>query len=106
MARTRTMIALLLLGFAGTPLAAEGDKVKGLIADRCSDCHVVAGYEDRAADVGAPTFAAIVDDRVKFNETAMRAYLQKPHWPMEQFNLSPKDIDRIVAYFDMMRDAQ
>ncbi len=103
MVRYLAVFGLFLLGFAGSPVAGEGDEVKGLIVDRCSDCHVLAGYEERAADVGAPTLRAIADDPEKFSETKMRAYLQKPHWPMEQFNLSPTDIDHIVAFFEQMR---
>ncbi|MBB4301127.1 cytochrome c553 [Rhodobium orientis] len=96
--RLAALLAFLLL--AVPPAAgAGGDEVKGLIADRCADCHLVAGYESRAADVGAPSFAVIAADKATYTEGRLRAYLQDPHWPMEQFVLSRSDIDHIVAYF-------
>ena len=100
--RLAALLAFLLL--AAPPAAgAGGDEVKGLIAERCSDCHLVAGYESQAANVGAPSFAVIAADKATYTEGRLRAYLQKPHWPMQQFVLSRSDINHIVAYFDARR---
>ena len=106
MLRHFTIVSMLMVLLAGPASASEGDAVKGLVADKCSDCHVVRGYEDRAADVGAPAFADIVADSDTYSEERVRAYLQSPRWQMRQFNLSPKEIDRIVAYFQEQRAAQ
>jgi len=99
--------AVLFLALAVSPVAAsDAEAVKGLLVERCADCHVLVGFEDRAADVGAPTFIDMIDDSETYTEARVRQSLRTPHWPMEQFVLSTKDIDRIVAYFTAARAGQ
>jgi mono/diheme cytochrome c family protein len=84
---------------AGVPEAA-----KGLVAEHCSECHAVPGYSAHGLPtVEAPSFQVIADTPDTYTEQRLRAFLIKPHWPMEQFHLSPSDIDNIVAYVNSLR---
>lgn len=80
---------------AGTPEAKLG-----IIADQCTACHEVPGYEARweRADINAPSFVEIAQNPEKYPPDQLRMFLQKPHWPMTQFMLSSKDIDDILAF--------
>jgi cytochrome c2 len=84
--------------------AADPDAVRGLIADRCTSCHEVPGYKARwkRADVNAPSFETIAKSPDVYSPDRLRAFLQKPHWPMTQFILSPRDIDNIVAFIEQL----
>jgi len=86
---------------AAPELKAAGDpnKAKGLMVEHCSGCHVVPGYDSEGLPtVEAPSFQDMADDPSTYTEQRLRTFLLKPHWPMEQFRLSPSDIDSIVAY--------
>jgi mono/diheme cytochrome c family protein len=84
---------------AGVPEAAQG-----LVAEHCSECHAVPGYSAQGLPtVEAPSFQAIADNPDTYSEPRLRTFLIKPHWPMEQFHLSPSDIDNIVAYLKSLR---
>jgi hypothetical protein len=37
-----------------------------------------------------------------YSPARLRAFLQKPHWPMTQFILSPGDIDNILAFIEQL----
>ena len=79
--------------------AGDADEAKGLVAERCSECHAVPGYSaEGLPTLEAPAFQTIADDPATYTEARLRASLLQPHWPMGQFNLSSSDIDNIVAY--------
>lgn len=79
--------------------AGNPDAAKGLVAEHCSECHAVPGYSAQGLPtVEAPSFQAIADAPGTYTEHRLRRFLRQPHWPMEQFRLSPRDIDNIVAY--------
>ncbi|PLX36548.1 MAG: hypothetical protein C0606_14825 [Hyphomicrobiales bacterium] len=99
------VLGLVLFGISGAA-AADANAVKGLIVERCADCHEVPGLDTKPADVGAPTFTSIGWDRETYTEARIRQSLQKTHWPMQQFILSPSDINALVAYFDTLRPGQ
>ena len=82
---------------------ADADRMRGVIADRCADCHIAPGFEDKAADVGAPAFADIAADPVRFSREKLAAYLREPHWQMRQFILSPQDIGDVIDYIETLR---
>ncbi len=44
------------------------------------------------------SFLAIADVPDTYTEQRLHTSLHPPHWPMEQFCLSPSDIDNIVDY--------
>jgi len=99
-------LALVIVPVAALPAQAAGDPeaAKGLVADRCSQCHAVPGYSAQGLPtVEAPSFQAIADDPSTYPEQRLRTFLLQPHWPMAQFRLSPGDIDNIVAYVESLR---
>ena len=84
------------------PAHAEGDAnaAKGLVVDHCISCHRVPGYVDvgQSEAINAPDFQAIADDPATYGEARLRTFLRKPHYPMRGFNLSPSDINNILAF--------
>lgn len=99
-------VALLAGPFAaeGAGAAGNANAVKGLVADHCSSCHEVPGIPDSGLPtLDAPPFATIAEDRATYPDARIRRFLQEPHWPMEQFSLSPSDIENLIAYFDSLR---
>ena len=105
MTRTLSLVFVALLAGVASVHAGEGDRVKGLVVERCAECHVVPGEAPAPANVGAPSLEGIAFDHAKYTDARIRASLQQPHWPMTQFTLSPSDIDALVAYFDDLRGA-
>jgi mono/diheme cytochrome c family protein len=95
------------LGLLAAPAFAAGDPdaIKGLFADHCSVCHAIPGYSASppAAGLAAPAFEAIANDPAVYTEERLRAFLQKPHWPMTGMILSPSDIDNFNAYLTTLR---
>ena len=96
-------------GLAGNVIsvsaAGNADAAKGMIADKCTSCHEVPGYKARweRADLNAPAFDIIAKNPDVYSPTRLRAFLQKPHWPMTQFILSPRDVDNILAFIEQLR---
>ena len=101
----RHALPALAMALAMMPTMAHADagRLRGVIADRCAMCHVVPGFEDKAAHTGAPAFAEIAADPVKFSREKLTAYLRKPHWQMRQFTLSERDIGDIIDYIETLR---
>ena len=97
-----------ILAFAVQPSVAQESNVqsiKGLIADRCAQCHIAPQeYDDTGVD--PPSFSQIRADPETYTEERLRRFLVNPHWPMSQFVLSSKDIDRIVLYLKTNTSAQ
>jgi mono/diheme cytochrome c family protein len=103
----RAILLIVVLSLSAVPALAAGDPdaVKGLLADHCAACHAipVAGAKQPVTGVPAPAFAVIANDRAAYPEARLRAFLQKPHWPMTGFTLSPSDIDNVLAYLATLR---
>jgi len=98
--------ALFVILAAAGPTSAAGDAnaAKGLVADHCSKCHEVPGYSTAGhPTLKPPPFQNIADNATTYTEARVRAFLARPHWPMTQFNLSPSDIDNIVAFLKSLR---
>ncbi len=98
---------LLLASLAAAPVHAEGDPdaVRGLVVERCARCHRVPGApEPRVEGLTPPAFADIARDRQTYTDARLRAFLQRPHWPMQAFILSPRDIENLLAYFRTLRE--
>ncbi len=95
-----------LVAVKGASAVAAGDPeaVTGLIADRCTSCHEVPGYKARweRADLNAPSFETIAGNPETYTPERLRSFLQKPHWPMTQFVLSPSDIENIIAFIERL----
>jgi len=97
-----------LLAVAATALSAPpawslGDGYRGReTAERwCSSCHIVAEPASRTAIDAAPPFAAIARDP-QMTPAIVRTFLNAPHPPMPDFQLSNADIDDLVAYFELL----
>lgn len=92
--------------FAATPAHARGDAhaAKGIVAEHCAGCHAVPGIRKSGLPtLEAPSFQAIADDRVAYPRERLRAFLQKPHFPMRSLILSPSDIENLLAYIEGLR---
>ena len=96
----RSISTLILLTFAMDALAGDPDAAKSIVVQHCVKCHAVPNYnpEGGPPSVNAPSFTELASDRERYSEDRLRAFLRSPHWPMTQFNLSPTDIDNLVAY--------
>ncbi|GAB4351100.1 MAG: hypothetical protein Kow006_14700 [Gammaproteobacteria bacterium] len=94
------MSAAQLVFAAGDPNAA-----KGLIADRCAKCHETPYTKpgQRTEAVEAPSFLSLASDPDRYPPERLRKTLRQPHFPMQQFVLSQRDIDNILAYIHSLR---
>lgn len=100
------IMACCLAGNGGSASAAENaGSIRGLIADRCTSCHEVPGYQARweRADLNAPSFDSIARNPEVYTPARLKAFLQKPHWPMTQFILSQGNIDSILVFIEQLR---
>lgn len=105
MRRLIILLTCLLPAFAAAA-RAEGDPnaAKGLVVEHCIACHEVPGY---GKDAGAPameaiSFSDIARDRETYTTERLRSSLSRPHWPMGKYQLSPSDIDNIVAFIESL----
>ncbi len=92
----------------GLGLALPGGNAKAarpLVAEHCIKCHAVPGFpKDRIQPaVKAPAFETIANNPQAYPEKALRAFLRKPHYPMQGFVLSKRDIDNIIAFLHTLR---
>lgn len=101
----RGLFVALALASATKPALAQsggqpGDtkEIPVVILERCATCHIASEFHDDDAGIDAPRFSEIRADPDTYTAGRLRTFLADPHWPMSQFILSPKDIDRIVAY--------
>lgn len=80
--------------------AGDANAAKGLIADHCAQCHDTPYSKpgERSEALLAPSFQAMANDPASYSPARLRASLRQPHFPMQQFTLSPTDIDNILAY--------
>ncbi len=95
------LLAILVAAAAPTAVA-EGDPtaVRGLVVDRCARCHLVPGAPAPEVEgMAPPPFSEIAANPRIYTEARLRRFLQRPHWPMRGFILSPRDIDDLLAYF-------
>ncbi len=76
----------------------ESEPVPVVIVERCSGCHIMSEFHDDDTGTDAPRFSEIIAKPDVYTVDRLKRYLANPHWPMSQFVLSPKDIDRVVTY--------
>ena len=98
-------IGVVLLGALGAaaPAFAIGDEDRGReTAQRwCSSCHVISDTPQDAATDGAPPFPDIARNS-GLTPALVEVFLQAPHPPMPDFQLSNADISDLVAYFESL----
>ncbi len=97
--------AISLVTISNTATAGDANAAKGLVADRCVKCHETPYSKpgERTEAVNAPSFQAMADDPASYSPIKMRASLRQPHFPMQQFTLSKRDIENILAYIDSLK---
>jgi mono/diheme cytochrome c family protein len=85
--------------------AGDANAAKGIVAEHCVACHEVPGYSSKAgaAELGAPPFATIANDPQHYDPKELENWLRRPHWPMQQFMLSDRDIDNLLAFIESLR---
>jgi len=89
----------------GRAAAADPNSVKGVVADNCSRCHFVPPYSKSGLkSLNAPPFKEIANTPGVYTDARLRAFLQKPHYPMEPIILSARDIDNLIAFIHTLRD--
>ncbi|KAA3628388.1 MAG: hypothetical protein DWQ09_09735 [Proteobacteria bacterium] len=99
-------LGLGLFGLASYVQAAgDANAAKGLVADNCGKCHETPYSKpgERSEAVEAPSFQAMANDSASYSPEKMRATLLQPHFPMQQFILSKRDIDNIIAYLASLK---
>jgi mono/diheme cytochrome c family protein len=99
----KLLIVMLCLSAVPALAAGDPDAIKGLLAEHCSQCHAIPGFPAPDTGLSAPAFTTIANDPTSYPEKQLRTFLQKPHWPMTAFILSPSDIDNILAYLATLR---
>jgi len=96
-------VPLILVGLLFVPTQgwAAGDAAKGhaLASTWCANCHVVAD-DGQGKDV-APPFPEVAR-RGAPDQLSARAFLEAPHPPMPDLNLSRQEIDDVVAYLNSL----
>jgi mono/diheme cytochrome c family protein len=98
---------LVLSAVGATALAAgDPDAAKGLVAEHCVSCHEVPGYggDPQLPSPAAVSFLTIAENPETYTQVRLKAYLQQPHWPMRQFQLSKSDIDNILALIESLAE--
>jgi mono/diheme cytochrome c family protein len=98
---------LLAASILSTHVSAGGDAnaAKGIVVEHCVACHEVPGYASKAgvAKLDAPSFVTIANDTKAFDPIALKIGLRQPHWPMQQFVLSERDVDNLLAFIESLR---
>lgn len=92
----RALLVLCMTLLSAAPAAAQEVEAGREIAQRwCSGCHSVAPGAMR--DATPPSFAMIAA-RKDINETAIAAFLAKPHGRMPDLSLTRREIRDLSAY--------
>jgi len=90
-----------------TPAIAGGDAnaAKGIVVEHCVACHEVPGYASKAGTVklDAPSFVTIANNTQVYDPEKLKSELRQPHWPMQQFILSERDVDNLITFIESLR---
>jgi len=103
--RTLCLITLLSFALVVPTLAqtqnAPPDAARGQALARrwCAACHLV---KLRLNTIDPPTFSAIADDPTKTPD-ALRTFLVSPHKDMPPIQLTPSQIEDLIAYLASLR---
>ncbi len=97
-----------LIALAALPAAAQefGNASSGeaLAMSVCSNCHLVREGQRNAPMDSVPSFDAIARNPV-LTPDRLRQFLNRPHWPMPDPELSRQQIEDSVSYILMRRAA-
>lgn len=83
----------------------DADAAKGIVVEHCVACHEVPGYVSQAgtANLDAPSFVTIANDTKVYDPEKLKTLMRQPHWPMQQFILSERDVDNLLAFIESLR---
>ena len=105
----KAMSLLALICFAAAlPVSAQEGQEPPVSAARgeslakrwCGPCHLV---QLRLADIDPPTFSAIAKDPSKTPDY-LRKFFVSPHKDMPPIQLTPQQIEDLIAYFGVLKD--
>jgi mono/diheme cytochrome c family protein len=106
MIRRFALIWALALALVASEAKAQGDAeaAKAIVLEHCVACHEVPGYESERTSpaIEALSFPEMAADPDTYTPERLRRFLQKPHWPMGQFRLSPRDIENLLAFIESL----
>lgn len=92
--------------YVGPTVAGEAwDAAKAIIVEHCIDCHEVPVYNPKGGppSVEAPSFHGMAGAPETYPAERLRASLRQPHFPMQKFVLSERDVDVIVRFIESLR---
>ncbi len=95
-------IALLLLLFSGTAVAADVNRGRELAARWCANCHVVDRTAPAGRADGLSTLPAIAANP-RTTAASLRGVLSAPHGRMPDLSLGARDQDDLIAYILSLR---
>jgi cytochrome c len=101
MRRSILLLALTLPLWAAQPAFAVGDAKAGweLANQRCSQCHTI---DSAGAGIdAAPPFSRIAKDWGQ-DRKWLKSWLTNPHPQMPEMNLSPLEIEDVIAYLESL----
>jgi mono/diheme cytochrome c family protein len=83
---------------------AQGDPQQGqaLAQAWCSSCHMVSPQQQNAGNDAVPSFASVAR-MPSTTQTSLEAFLQSPHPPMPDLELSRNQLDDVAAYILSLR---
>lgn len=99
---------LMAAAFAATAAAQSAAEMERIAYGRavaeswCANCHIVRPDGRGPVADAAPPFQAIAD-MVSTTGMSLRVFLQTPHAPMPDYQLSQAELDGVVAYILSLR---
>jgi cytochrome c len=70
----------------------------------CANCHLVQEGQRKPAMDSVPSFEAVAHDP-KMTDERLHGFLNRPHPPMPNIELSRQQIEDVVAYLETVRAA-
>jgi mono/diheme cytochrome c family protein len=87
---------------AGAQQVGDPQAGRRLAEAWCSQCHVIGPGAPGPASDAVPTFPAIAR-MASTTEMSLRVFMQTPHPPMPDIQLSRQQLDDVVAYILSLR---
>ena len=110
-ARRLAYAAMLTLTASAAPPASAAQERsdpaagKGLAQAVCANCHLVAEGQRQAPMDSLPSFDAVANDPA-MTDARLRSFLNRPHPPMPNIELSRQQIEDLVGYLVSLRRAR
>ncbi|MCW9033715.1 MAG: cytochrome c [Rhodospirillales bacterium] len=89
------------------PSLADGlsDGAKGIIVEHCVKCHQVPTYNNQEGHptLNEPSFLYMAKNPKTYTPERLRAALRAPHYPMQKFILSERNVEAIIDFIESLR---